>query len=250
MVVEHVAAHFPLPICGPGPPSSAYRLRSCRRLQDMAKMHIIEDQIPILGRVASERCVCERWKNTRSMHSVPFGPNPGDDIGTHTTSHRRLFPFEGKGPASSTSPTTDTMTITHFDFNPHRVFRASTSTSSSFIHERSSRVEVGSGPRCNNWGRRYCDGGGDHDQERDIFMVQPVRELSYRRTRITLPDDIDACFDTDRIVFVRSICCWFRPQNAILMKLFFPLFVFWGFRPRRRLIKGSGIDDEELGASE
>src|SRR5258708_40153129 len=83
-----------------------------------------------------------------TQHAIAslFGPNPSDDIGTHTTSHRCLFPFEGRGPASSSSPITDTMMITHFNFNPHRVFRTSTSTSSSFVHERSSTCRGGFWP--------------------------------------------------------------------------------------------------------
>jgi hypothetical protein len=163
-------------------------------------------------------------------------------VGTHATSHERLFLFANKTPAASS---TDTVTVTHLDFNPHRVSRPRTSSSSSPVHGCCcARLrEVGSNTLRGHWKREDCAGECGHEQESEVDFT--VGELPYRQTRSTLPDDSDACFGTDRIVFVRStvrlvhFIYWFRHRNAILtVLLFFPSFFSVFFVQR--------VDDEGL----
>jgi hypothetical protein len=155
-------------------------------------------------------------------------------FGTHATTHERLFLFPRKTPASTTSTTTRTVTVTHLDFNSHRVSRPRTGTSSP-VHECYcvSPRAVGFNALRSDWKCGDCAGEGSrgcHEQQQEQEQENEddftVKELPYRQTRIALPDDTDAYFGTDRIVFVRSkvslvYLLLVRPRNVILTVLSF-----------------------------
>ncbi|KAH9993564.1 hypothetical protein BJV77DRAFT_350632 [Russula vinacea] len=125
-------------------------------------------------------------------------------FGTHATSYERLFLFGKTTPAASA--TTDTVTtITHLDFNSHRVSRPRTTSSSRAVHGCCCARLSGAGFNTlrGHWERGDCVGECGYDEESEIDFT--VEELPYRQTRSTLLDDSDAYFGTDRIVFVRSM---------------------------------------------
>jgi hypothetical protein len=99
---------------------------------------------------------------------------------------------------------------------------------------------VGSNTLPSDWKCGDCvgeDGRGCHEQQLEQEQENEddftVKELPYRQTRIALPDDSDAYFGTDRIVFVRSkvrlvYLLLFGPRNVILTVLSFghPISIF------------------------
>ena len=92
---------------------------------------------------------------------------------------------------------------------------------------------MGSNTLRSDWKCGDCAGEGNrgsHEQRQEQAQENEddftVKELSYRQRRITLPDDTDVYFGTDRIVFVRSkvrlvYLLLVRPRNVILTVLSF-----------------------------
>jgi hypothetical protein len=109
-----------------------------REMEEQARVLLVTrpSALLVLATTAQNAQVCSRtpWHNWSSSAArvlrLPV-PSANHDFGTHATSHERLFLFPRKTYASTTS-TTRTVTVTHLDFNPHRVSRPRTSSP---VHE-------------------------------------------------------------------------------------------------------------------
>lgn len=172
-------------------------------------------------------------------------------FGTHATSYERLFLFGKTTPAASA--TTDTVTtITHLDFNSHRVSRPRTTSSSRAVHGCCCARLSGAGFNTlrGHWERGDCVGECGYEEESEVDFT--VEELPYRQTRSTLLDDSDAYFGTDRIVFVRSmvrlvyLLAGSDPRNVILTGHLFFWSIFSGFLAVQKVDQGSGVGFEGL----
>ena len=160
------------------------------------------------------------------------GASHGFGTHTHATSHERLFLFGKKIP--TTPATTDTVTtVTHLDFNPHRVSR--TRTTSSAVHGCCCARLPGVGSNSLRGHRKRGECG--HEEQESEVVDFTVEELPYRQTRSTLLDDSDAYFGTDRIVFVRSMV------RVCSICLLFPtvLTKHLGFSAVQKVDQGSGV---------
>jgi hypothetical protein len=200
------------------------------------------------------------WSSDTAHVLRPVGAATSYGFGMHATSYERLFLFSRKTPASFASSATivNTMTVAHLDFNPHRVShpRISRASSSSSVHQGCCARPRAVGPNTlckSDWKRGDCAGESGHgcreqepvDEDEDVDEDDvTVKELPYQ-TKVTLPDDSDVYFGTDRIVFVRSrvrLVSWFGPakRDSDGHIFYFSVLIL------QKVDQGSGVGDEGL----